>query len=185
LRTVNILATRGVAFVTYRHEHAAQFAKEAMMNQSLDQEEILNVRWATEDPNPSAISREKRRIERIGDEALRSKVIHVKNGEVLEAAAVVQALENGDEAGLNAIMPSAEQEEAAGGASKRARTDDGGLLGSEALKGMRYLLERRKEAEQQAQASDLPPPPPPSAAAPAKSGLAGALGGYGSESDDE
>ena len=154
-----------------------------MMNQSLDQEEILNVRWATEDPNPTAITREKRRIERIGDEALRSKVVHVKNGEVLEAAAVVQALENGDEAGLNAIMPSAEQEEEAAGGSKRARTDDGGgLLGSEALEGMRYLLERRKEAELQAQASNLPPPPP---SAPAKAGLAGALGGYGSESDDD
>lgn len=169
--------------MTYRHEHAAQFAKEAMMNQSLDQEEILNVRWATEDPNPTAITREKRRIERIGEEALRSKVVHVKGGEVLEAAAVVQALENGDEAGLNAIMPSAEQED---GGSKRARVDNGasggGLLGSEALEGMRYLLERRKEAEQQAQASDLPSA---SAKAAAKPGLAGALGGYGSESEDD
>jgi RNA recognition motif-containing protein len=42
--TVNILYNRGVAFVTYSNEAQAQFAKEAMSNQSLDGEEILNVR---------------------------------------------------------------------------------------------------------------------------------------------
>lgn len=40
----NILYNRGIAFVTYEHEANAQFAKEAMANQSLDMEEVLNVR---------------------------------------------------------------------------------------------------------------------------------------------
>jgi hypothetical protein len=40
----NILYTRGIAFVTYESEVQAQFAKEAMANQSMDLEEILNVR---------------------------------------------------------------------------------------------------------------------------------------------
>lgn len=31
----------------------AEFAKEAMYGQSLDHGEVLNVRWATEDPNPT------------------------------------------------------------------------------------------------------------------------------------
>lgn len=42
--TVKILQARGVAFVTYVHEHQAQFAKEAMMCQSLDGDEVCNVR---------------------------------------------------------------------------------------------------------------------------------------------
>lgn len=42
--TVKILQARGVAFVTYVHEHQAQFAKEAMMCQSLDADEVCNVR---------------------------------------------------------------------------------------------------------------------------------------------
>ena len=40
----NILYNRGIAFVSYESEHNASFAKEAMANQSMDMDEILNVR---------------------------------------------------------------------------------------------------------------------------------------------
>lgn len=49
----------------------AQFAREAMAHQSLDHDEILNVRWATEDPNPLSQKREARRIEEQAAEAIR------------------------------------------------------------------------------------------------------------------
>jgi hypothetical protein len=39
-----VLYNRGIAFVTFESEHAASFAKEAMANQSMDGDEILNVR---------------------------------------------------------------------------------------------------------------------------------------------
>ncbi len=66
-----VLNTRGVAFITYSNEPNAQFAKEAMAHQSLDHSEILNVRWATADPNPMAQKREVRRIEEQAAEAVR------------------------------------------------------------------------------------------------------------------
>ena len=66
-----VLTGRGVAFVTYAGEANAQFAKEAMAHQSLDHDEILNVRWATMDPNPLAQKREARRIEEQAAEAVR------------------------------------------------------------------------------------------------------------------
>lgn len=87
-----MLNSRGVAFVTYVNEANAEFAKEAMAHQyvflnlhriirllshlltshrSLDHEEVLNVRWATEDPNPMARAREARRIEEQAAEAIR------------------------------------------------------------------------------------------------------------------
>lgn len=66
-----MLNTRGVAFITYSNEANAQFAKEAMAHQSLDHNEILNVRWATADPNPMAQAREARRIEEQAAEAVR------------------------------------------------------------------------------------------------------------------
>lgn len=180
--------------MTYVHEHAAQFAKEAMMNQSLDQDEILNVRWATEDPNPSAIKREKRRVEQIGDEALRNKIVGAGDGRVVEAALMVEALERGDEAGLNAI-PDGSNALEDGGSGKRLRigapvegddqeeergggAEGGGLIGSEALEGMRYLLELRKQAEAQKVET------PKAASVPSAGGL-GALGGYGSDSEEE
>lgn len=40
----NILYNRGIGFVSYESEHNASFAKEAMANQSMDMDEILNVR---------------------------------------------------------------------------------------------------------------------------------------------
>ncbi|KAH8798946.1 hypothetical protein F5882DRAFT_394941 [Hyaloscypha sp. PMI_1271] len=68
---IRVLNTRGVAFITYSNEANAQFAKEAMAHQSLDHSEILNVRWATADPNPMAQKREVRRIEEQAAEAVR------------------------------------------------------------------------------------------------------------------
>lgn len=66
-----VLTNRGVAFVTYTNEANGQFAKEAMAHQSLDHSEILNVRWATVDPNPLAQKREARRLEEQAAEAVR------------------------------------------------------------------------------------------------------------------
>jgi len=71
IERIRILNARGVAFVTYMNEVNAQFAKEAMSHQSLDHNEILNVRWATQDPNPLAMAREKRRLEEQAAEAIR------------------------------------------------------------------------------------------------------------------
>jgi hypothetical protein len=71
LPLVRVLNTRGVAFITYVNLANAEFAKEAMAHQSLDHEEVLNVRWATADPNPLAQKREARRIEEQAAEAIR------------------------------------------------------------------------------------------------------------------
>ncbi|MCJ1373590.1 Pre-mRNA-splicing factor [Loxospora ochrophaea] len=68
---IRVLTARGVAFVTYTNEANSQFAKEAMAHQSLDHNEILNVRWATVDPNPMAQKREARRVEEQAAEAVR------------------------------------------------------------------------------------------------------------------
>ncbi|CAG8899993.1 unnamed protein product [Penicillium egyptiacum] len=71
IERTRVLTGRGVAFVTYSSESNAQFALVAMANQSLDHEEILNVRWATVDPNPMAQKREARRLEEQAAEAVR------------------------------------------------------------------------------------------------------------------
>ncbi len=52
---IQLVKDKKIAFVTYRYESQAQFAKEAMYCQGLnenDESEVLNVRWALEDPNP-------------------------------------------------------------------------------------------------------------------------------------
>ncbi|KAK9456330.1 hypothetical protein V1511DRAFT_497197 [Dipodascopsis uninucleata] len=71
IERVRVLNSRGVAFITYMNEANAQFAKEAMAHQSLDHNEILNVRWATVDPNPLAKAREQRRLEEQAAEAVK------------------------------------------------------------------------------------------------------------------
>jgi hypothetical protein len=59
------LPGKGVAFVTYSNRLNAEFAKEAMSDQSLDNNEMINVRWATEDPNPRAQAEAKHAAERL------------------------------------------------------------------------------------------------------------------------
>ncbi|KAF2106813.1 hypothetical protein BDV96DRAFT_327120 [Lophiotrema nucula] len=71
IERIRVLTARGVAFVTYSTEAMASFAKEALAHQSFDHNEILNVRWATVDPNPAAQKREARRIEEQAAEAIR------------------------------------------------------------------------------------------------------------------
>lgn len=68
---IRVLNTRGVAFVTYTNVANSEFAKEAMAHQSLDHSEVLNVRWATVDPNPQAQKREARMIEEQAAEAIK------------------------------------------------------------------------------------------------------------------
>ncbi|KAI8901596.1 hypothetical protein BC833DRAFT_113324 [Globomyces pollinis-pini] len=49
---LNVLPGKGVVFIQYTHINNAEFAKEAMEGQTLESSEIINVRWASEDPNP-------------------------------------------------------------------------------------------------------------------------------------
>lgn len=79
--------------MTYVHEMNAQFAKESMACQSLDNDEILNVRWATEDPNPVSKVAEKRRLEEIGRDAIQAKM----DPRIVDAMRAVRALEDGVE----------------------------------------------------------------------------------------
>lgn len=86
---VRVLQHRSVAFVTFVSEFGAQFAKEAMACQSLDNDEILNVRWATEDPNPTQKVAEKEWLEKMGSEAIQGKV----DERIVDAMRSIRALE--------------------------------------------------------------------------------------------
>lgn len=54
LEHLNVITRLSIAFPRYRLRTSAEFAKEAMQGQSLDQGEILSIRWAYDDPNPVA-----------------------------------------------------------------------------------------------------------------------------------
>ncbi|KAG8814254.1 Pre-mRNA-splicing factor [Serendipita sp. 399] len=172
---MRVLQYRGVAFVTYVHEVHAQFAREAMACQSMDNDEILNVRWATEDPNPTTKVIEKRRLEEIGTAAISSKL----DPRMVDAMRTIRALEEGEE--------DVEDEDVvveANPPNKRRKTENAsppeeelereppknGLLSEETLLGIKSLAEMRNKR--------MGGPPRP-----AKSGLAG-LAAYGSDEDD-
>ncbi|CAH0485305.1 unnamed protein product [Peronospora farinosa] len=54
VENINVIHRKSICFVRYRHRTSAEFAKEAMANQSLQSDEVLNLRWAFDDPNPVA-----------------------------------------------------------------------------------------------------------------------------------
>jgi hypothetical protein len=161
-----------VAFVTYVHEVHAQFAKEAMACQSLDNDEILNVRWSTEDPNPVQKVAEKRRLEEMGQEAIRSRM----DPKIVNAMRAVRALEDGDvlvdgDDGL--VVESVDADgDTTKPATKRHKIEIENaqaptpvqlpeeplkpmeLLSADALEGLRYFAEIRKR-------NAIPPTAPP------------------------
>ncbi|EGW35119.1 uncharacterized protein SPAPADRAFT_130955 [Spathaspora passalidarum NRRL Y-27907] len=72
IEKIKVIHNKSCAFITMRYESSAQFAKEAMQNQSLGGQEVLYVRWANEDPNPEAQRHEKRRLEELALETVRN-----------------------------------------------------------------------------------------------------------------
>ena len=176
---MRVLQYRSVAFVTYIHEANAQFAREAMSCQSMDNEEILNVRWATEDPNPTTKVIEKRRLEEIGTAGIASKL----DPGMVDAMRAIRALE-----GQSLDEPLAEEDEEPPSKRRKLETpvedqqdedeedeaeeaepQKAGLLSNETLEGLRVLAEMRKKA---------------TPSKPGKPGLS-SLANYGSDEDDE
>ncbi|WFD43506.1 Pre-mRNA-splicing factor [Malassezia psittaci] len=70
IERVRAMVGRGIAFVTYKHEANAQFAKEAMMHQSLDHDEVLNVRWSTDDPKNDFFPKEEEVLRKRGEQQI-------------------------------------------------------------------------------------------------------------------
>lgn len=194
---VRVLQYRSVAFVTYVSEHHAQFAKEAMACQSLDNDEILNVRWATEDPNPTSKVAEKRRLEEIGQAAIRAKM----DPRVVDAMQAVRALEEGREYHADDGFGDVDMEvegDVGGPEGKRRRIEgpetgdpevaeepqepktEGpqGLLSADTLQSLRYFSELRRRNG----AVPAPAPAAPAKVQPIAAGLG--LGDYGSDDED-
>jgi hypothetical protein len=156
IERVRVLQYRSVAFVTYVSEFSGQFAKEAMACQSLDNDEILNVRWATEDPNPVQKVAEKRRLEDMGQEAIRARM----DPRIVDAMRAVRALEDGDVLDDDGQLQEMEDEQAQDGEEdepdvKRRRIEAEnipelppppqatGLLSADTLEGLKYFAEIR------------------------------------------
>ncbi|KAF8340331.1 uncharacterized protein EI90DRAFT_2966142 [Cantharellus anzutake] len=193
---VRILQYRSVAFVTYKDELHAQFAKEAMACQSLDNDEILNVRWATEDPNPVSKVAEKRRLEEIGRAAISAKL----DDRIIDAMRSIRALEDGEE--VPQPYEEAEDdadglEDEAGDSRKRRRIEPAedsyavpdepeeveeqsaanGLLSAEVVQGLKYFAQLRQKGVQFAIAT-------PESVNPLTKGVGG-LADYGSDEDED
>lgn len=126
-----------------------------MACQSLDNDEILNVRWATEDPNPVQKVAEKRRLEDQGKDAIRARM----DPKVVDAMRAVRALEDGDvlierEDGLMVQEEEMEVGEEHEAKRQKLAIEDApqpeepsktqGLLSADAMEGLKYFAEIRK-----------------------------------------
>ncbi|CBQ73377.1 related to CWC2-involved in mRNA splicing [Sporisorium reilianum SRZ2] len=198
---LRVLTGRSCAFVAYTYEANAQFAKEAMLNQSLDHSEIINVRWASDDPNPAAQKRNQEQMRRAGERAIMAGM----STQAIEAQQALRALEalehpsaDNDAAGKRRrIAQHADDEEemrrleeenergwaelarerqAALAAAQvgPAQTANGSLLDSETVANLASLQNTR--AKQDAASNTQP--------AAASTGL-GSLAAYGSDSEDD
>ncbi|WWC71836.1 pre-mRNA-splicing factor CWC2 [Kwoniella pini CBS 10737] len=183
----NILYGRGVAFVMYTSELNAQFAREAMANQSMDGEEILNVRWATEDPNPGEKKREAARIQEMGEKAIAGML----DEDLVEATQTIRALEEGDTEDFYHIEQSKpeekedegipdQQEERPTKKVKSSNAGGGGFFDADALDNLKFYAEiaKKQALENQDRVKERKVPAKPV-------GMASLLGGYGSDDDSD
>ena len=180
-----------MAFVTYINEYNAQFAKESMACQSLDNDEILNVRWATEDPNPTSKVAEKRRLEEMGREAIQARM----DPRILQAERQLKALEDGvvledDDMDADGEVDEGDLQDEDGDEdgtpdAKRRRIEpppslepqppaSAGLLSTDTLEGLKYFAEIRKRTGGPSVATAKPTATP----------VGISLGDYGSDDDD-
>lgn len=169
----------------------AQFAKESMACQSLDNDEILNVRWATEDPNPTSKVEEHQRLEEMGRAAIQAKM----DPRIIEAMRAVRALEEGVELDEGPEIEELEDErpqkkrrlelENGDGEGEQEQSESApqpqkptGLLSADTLESLKYFTEIR---QRNAQATGISKPA--AARKPPATGLG--LASYGSDDEDE
>ena len=73
LASVKAFPKRAITFVTYINRASAEFAKIAMADQGLGNGDVLNVRWAYDDPNPKTIELKKRKTQEMVLAALKKR----------------------------------------------------------------------------------------------------------------
>ncbi|KAH8112656.1 hypothetical protein DFH11DRAFT_1511489 [Phellopilus nigrolimitatus] len=181
IEKIRVLQYRSVAFVTYVSELNAQFAKESMACQSLDNDEILNVRWATEDPNPTSKVAEQERIVDMGRTAIQERM----DPRIVDAMRAVRALEDGDvlkdeeEGGGDDVEDEQRRELEALAEEEASESDDDGshrakrrrldapeptqplgLLNADTMEGLKYFAEIRKRHENTKLVKQNAPPKP-------------------------
>ncbi|KAF9001563.1 hypothetical protein BDQ17DRAFT_1490892 [Cyathus striatus] len=173
IEKIRVLQYRSVAFVTYVHEYHAQFAKEAMACQSLDNDEILNVRWATEDPNPQQKSPKSGAWRKLDGDALQEGEVMDEEEDGDEPGAKRRRLEieNGDDSGGEEEPPSPQQQQS----QPQGPPKPASLLSTDMLESLKYFAEIRK------QNGGTPIQQQPRAAPKA---AALVLGDYGSDDED-
>ncbi|KAH7826525.1 putative pre-mRNA-splicing factor cwc2 [Monocercomonoides exilis] len=76
IERLRVIANKNIAFVTYHLRSEAEFAKEAMTNQSLEDNEVLSIRWATDNESVTkkdVLSDQQRALDAI-EKSLKQKI---------------------------------------------------------------------------------------------------------------
>lgn len=79
---LRMIPNKAIAFVTYKLRSAAEFALEAMHCQTLELDELLNVRWAYDDPNPRVRAEIQAKQQEILREAVAAKGYDTSDAEI-------------------------------------------------------------------------------------------------------
>ncbi|EIM23138.1 hypothetical protein WALSEDRAFT_67452 [Wallemia mellicola CBS 633.66] len=180
IEKVRVLHGRGCGFVKFKNECNAQFAKEAMGSQSLDEGETLNVRWATEDPKADAIDEDRKRAAEEGTEKVTKRL--AMDTELIHATRQMEALQNGlpppppVEYITNGQEEDDEQDDAdevtpVQGHQHSQQPQDKGLLSGTSIQAINKLAQLRASKPTAVAVASKP-----------TNGLGG-LAGYGSDSD--
>ncbi|GMH84743.1 hypothetical protein TrVE_jg5255 [Triparma verrucosa] len=119
---INLISRKNIAFVRYRFRSGAEFGKEAMCNQTLGQGEIINVRWAHDDPNPIAQEAIRRADADAAVAALKARGVQIKRAADESSEEVITGVTS-DYPNTSEEKGEGEEEGEGEPAAKRAKTD--------------------------------------------------------------
>lgn len=180
---IRVLHAKNCAFISFRLESEAQFAKEAMDSQTLDGKDVLTVKWANDDPNPHAQQLAKRDLEQMAMETVRGLLageLDEKEGPVQKKRGHVHVLDNSNGRSKRVEVNLANLEEKVHETLETTEPESGsGILDFSRLNALKKLSSSSPNVSS-APAKPLQVPPTTTTTA-----STNFLGGYSSDDDSE
>lgn len=146
IEKIRVLHSKKCCFLTYKLESQAQFAKEAMQNQSLigigvNDNDILNIRWSNDDPNPDSQRQEKRKLEELTLNTITNLLNDVSDSNNKRSKVTVEEVEEED---IN--LPQREQLSLPSNEIDNNKRSSG-LFGDTDLSSLKFLRKKKQDSK--------------------------------------
>lgn len=143
---IKVLPAKNCAFVTFRLESEAQFAKEAMNSQSLGENDVLSVKWSNEDMDPDAQALTQHALDSLAMETVKRLLEDSSSLSAIKKTKTKRSIDSTKEQEIEQTVSEIYGHELNGTGHTEAVSKNGGIIDSSRLQTLRKaVLNRSKE----------------------------------------